>query len=1051
VTVQFGNVTNTVSSVTMGGGMLALTADLSMINLVSVSNMVGAAGIITNSGSGPVTLSIRPNSAITYSGAIQDGAGALQILNLTKTTASTFILAGENTYTGFTTVYAGTLQIGNGFNTGSIVSPTISLLAGANLAWNRTGSSTYSGIIIGAGGMSVAGGYSLVLTGSNSFTGATTITGTGSTIRLGTGTAQSGTMGNVASILINNGSTFEVTTGGQINTVLGSTITVSDGGRMLFSGTAGSGAITVSASTVNGPSYFAGNGVSTGTLTMQAGGNNYLYVTDNPGAIIPGSVEASPVSSTLTLGGLILNQQSSLFLDLFAGASDSVSMTGFSGDIIKVNGAAPILNGAADSILLNLNGVSGFGSGYYNLFTGYSGQITNSLALNLQAPSGYIIDGIFNDTGRFYIHLFAPTTRTWEGGTDNIWNFTTSNFAGGNVFTDGESVTFDNTTSTNYVVVSGTVSPANMLINNDLAHTYTFVGGNIVASGSLTKTGDGAVVFANNNNFISGLVISAGSVVLGTGGTIGGISDTTPISMASGANLIVNRSDTVTLTAAISGGGGLTFAGTGTLQLGSSANSYSGGTTINGGGQVIALGAGIVSNNGTWNILNGALTLTSSTVMSNDGIVIGTSGTLNIRSALVTPTTSVTGGVLNVVTSTLSTTGLLINGGTVNVTGSSITTTNVTFSGNGGVINLTGGGMTVTTAGITINGDVGSSTLINIATGRTLTLNGSLTFSNANGNQNGAVISGAGTVNLVAARTINVADSTSAIDDLTISSNIVAAASAFTKTGLGTLYLAGTNASTAINTLSAGTLAIGNNTALGTNVLTVLGGAIRADSTARTLANNISLSASATIGGTSNITFNGTVSNLANSTLTISNTTGLVTIATLQLNTGTTNRTLTISGAGNLTVNLLTNVGSTFGNLTVNGAGLSLTLLGNNSTFTGATNIQNGIVYAGNSGAFGVTTSNISLGTNTTSDAAVITVANIDINRSFLVTAGTGARSFGGATAVTSTFAVAAVDVGKWWHGLVHRQYSQWYLDSRSGNHQDRPRNSSARRDRQHL
>ena len=67
-----------------------------------------------------------------------------------------WILAGNNTYIGNTTVSGGILQVGNGSTTGAIAG-NVALLASTSLAFNLSSSYTFNGLISGAGSITQNG------------------------------------------------------------------------------------------------------------------------------------------------------------------------------------------------------------------------------------------------------------------------------------------------------------------------------------------------------------------------------------------------------------------------------------------------------------------------------------------------------------------------------------------------------------------------------------------------------------------------------------------------------------------------------------------------------------------------------------------------------------------------------------------------------------------------------------------------------------------------------------------------------------------------------
>ena len=92
---------------------------------------------------------------------------------LTKTsgvTAGNFgvlVLTGTNTYSGGTTISAGTLQLGAGGASGSIVG---NVTNNATLAFNRSDALTYAGVVSGTGAVTKSGAGTLTLTGANTYT-----------------------------------------------------------------------------------------------------------------------------------------------------------------------------------------------------------------------------------------------------------------------------------------------------------------------------------------------------------------------------------------------------------------------------------------------------------------------------------------------------------------------------------------------------------------------------------------------------------------------------------------------------------------------------------------------------------------------------------------------------------------------------------------------------------------------------------------------------------------------------------------------------------------
>ena len=116
------------------------------------------------------------------------GFGTPGAWRIVKNGTGTLTLAGTNSYQGGTTIAAGTLQLGNGGTTGSVLG---NVLNNGTLAFNRSNSYQFDGAISGTGAVQQSGTGTTMLTGTNTYSGGTTIAA--GTLQLGNG----GTTGSI--------------------------------------------------------------------------------------------------------------------------------------------------------------------------------------------------------------------------------------------------------------------------------------------------------------------------------------------------------------------------------------------------------------------------------------------------------------------------------------------------------------------------------------------------------------------------------------------------------------------------------------------------------------------------------------------------------------------------------------------------------------------------------------------------------------------------------------------------------------------------------------
>ncbi len=509
---------------------------------------------------------------------------------LTKAGVGTVYLEAANFYTGVTTINQGNLQIGSvsaARSTGTLAagSGTVTINAGATLILDQStttdfanavvnagtfnitnnGTQTLSGNISGAGNGTfddVLAAKTLILSGTNSYSDATTVANTG-TLQFNGGAA----MSSSSTLTMASGATVSLKADADTAFTPSGSVTLDNGTFNFQVNSLNSPSGNGHTLTLNGQASGTAAGTTTINVSSTTGdtlkfGTSAAYTIDAQSGSAFGGIQTNFAmnGANIILNGLNSTGTGDGFIAVSGGTSDTLTINGNVTTVSNVRTLGATVNSGVLTLNAAFNGATGGANwGFWATLNGGTLNVNNGTIITNNdfaahpGNNGFVIaGGTLNNT--------SGSAVTMVSNGANMGIGINGNFA----FSTADSTSANDLNLGNNNVTLGTPAGTTRTITTNGSATLTI--GGIISNGttanSLIKAGTGTLALTNANTYTGGTAVNGGTLSTGSAGKLGtgdvtvsnsgsvleldnraSIADTASLTLSSGTKVYLNFSN----------------------------------------------------------------------------------------------------------------------------------------------------------------------------------------------------------------------------------------------------------------------------------------------------------------------------------------------------------------------------------------------------------------------------------------------------------------------------------------------------------------------------